>query len=161
VRFYRYVSRADSITISVWNQKSVHKRRGFLGCVKLLASAIQRLKDTGCKKLLTSIALCGALMFRTVCFIDQRLDLSKDSETDDDIVVRGQVVGEAIVPCSSPRLMFPGNRIGSAIISRHDGRRFHYEGFASRFRSVSRMIALSLSRFLGEFGCTSGPITCG
>jgi hypothetical protein len=139
VRFYRYVSRADSITISVWNQKSVHKRRGFLGCVKLLASAIQRLKDTGY----------------------QRLDLSKDSETDDDIVVRGQVVGEAIVPCSSPRLMFPGNRIGSAIISRHDGRRFHYEGFASRFRSVSRMIALSLSRFLGEFGCTSGPITCG
>uniref|UniRef100_A0A665VR73 HECT-type E3 ubiquitin transferase n=1 Tax=Echeneis naucrates TaxID=173247 RepID=A0A665VR73_ECHNA len=49
-----YIGKADSITISVWNHKKIHKKQGagFLGCVRLLSSAINRLKDTGCKYLL-------------------------------------------------------------------------------------------------------------
>ena len=47
----RYIGKADSITISVWNHKKIHKKQGagFLGCVRLLSNAINRLKDTGCK----------------------------------------------------------------------------------------------------------------
>uniref|UniRef100_A0A8C5GSA5 E3 ubiquitin-protein ligase SMURF1 n=1 Tax=Gouania willdenowi TaxID=441366 RepID=A0A8C5GSA5_GOUWI len=46
-----YIGKADSITISVWNHKKIHKKQGagFLGCVRLLSNAINRLKDTGCK----------------------------------------------------------------------------------------------------------------
>lgn len=46
-----YLGRGDGITISVWNQRKVLKKHGsgFLGCVRILASTIQRLKDTGCK----------------------------------------------------------------------------------------------------------------
>lgn len=46
-----YLGRGDAITISVWNQRKVLKKNGsgFLGCVRILASTIQRLKDTGCK----------------------------------------------------------------------------------------------------------------
>lgn len=49
--FSRYVGKTDSITISVWNHKKIHKKQGagFLGCVRLLSNAISRLKDTGCK----------------------------------------------------------------------------------------------------------------
>uniref|UniRef100_A0A4W6FWR4 HECT-type E3 ubiquitin transferase n=1 Tax=Lates calcarifer TaxID=8187 RepID=A0A4W6FWR4_LATCA len=48
-----YIGKADSITISVWNHKKIHKKQGagFLGCVRLLSNAINRLKDTGCKYL--------------------------------------------------------------------------------------------------------------
>ncbi|XP_040607263.1 E3 ubiquitin-protein ligase SMURF1 isoform X3 [Mesocricetus auratus] len=44
-----YVGKTDSITISVWNHKKIHKKQGagFLGCVRLLSNAISRLKDTG------------------------------------------------------------------------------------------------------------------
>ncbi|XP_048870324.1 E3 ubiquitin-protein ligase SMURF1 isoform X3 [Brienomyrus brachyistius] len=44
-----YVGKSDSITISVWNHRKIHKKQGagFLGCVKLLSNAISRLKDTG------------------------------------------------------------------------------------------------------------------
>lgn len=47
----RYVGHKDSITISVWNYKKVHKKQGagFLGCIRILANSIQRLKDTGCE----------------------------------------------------------------------------------------------------------------
>ena len=51
------LSSEDSITISVWNDKKIHTKKdgivklnnsaAFLGCVKLLSNAIQRLKDTG------------------------------------------------------------------------------------------------------------------
>lgn len=46
-----FLSRGDGITISVLNQKKVHKNSGsgFLGCVRITASTVQRLKDTGCK----------------------------------------------------------------------------------------------------------------
>ena len=45
-----YIGKTDSITISVWNHKKIHKRQGagFLGCIRLLSNAISRLKDTGC-----------------------------------------------------------------------------------------------------------------
>uniref|UniRef100_A0AAQ5YUS4 HECT-type E3 ubiquitin transferase n=1 Tax=Amphiprion ocellaris TaxID=80972 RepID=A0AAQ5YUS4_AMPOC len=45
-----YIGKSDSITISVWNHKKIHKKQGagFLGCVRLLSNAINRLKDTGC-----------------------------------------------------------------------------------------------------------------
>lgn len=47
---YSYLSRSDSVTISVWNSRKVHKRQGagFLGCVRLNPGSIARLKDTGC-----------------------------------------------------------------------------------------------------------------
>uniref|UniRef100_A0AAQ5YH92 HECT-type E3 ubiquitin transferase n=1 Tax=Amphiprion ocellaris TaxID=80972 RepID=A0AAQ5YH92_AMPOC len=66
-----YIGKADSITISVWNHKKIHKKQGagFLGCVRLLSNAINRLKDTGY----------------------QRLDLNKLGPNDND-TVRGQIV---------------------------------------------------------------------
>ncbi|XP_057668198.1 E3 ubiquitin-protein ligase SMURF2 [Diorhabda carinulata] len=44
-----YISKSDSITISVWNHRKVHKKQGsgFLGCVRIVNNLIQRLKDTG------------------------------------------------------------------------------------------------------------------
>uniref|UniRef100_A0AAZ3RE69 E3 ubiquitin-protein ligase SMURF1 n=1 Tax=Oncorhynchus tshawytscha TaxID=74940 RepID=A0AAZ3RE69_ONCTS len=67
-----YIGKSDSITISVWNHKKIHKKQGagFLGCVRLLSNAINRLKDTGY----------------------QRLDLNKLGPNDND-TVRGQIVG--------------------------------------------------------------------
>ncbi|MFT7812037.1 E3 ubiquitin-protein ligase SMURF1-like isoform X1 [Arapaima gigas] len=66
-----YIGKSDSITISVWNQKKIHKKQGagFLGCVRLLSNAISRLKDTGY----------------------QRLELCKLNASDSD-TVRGQIV---------------------------------------------------------------------
>ncbi|XP_054165031.1 E3 ubiquitin-protein ligase SMURF2-like [Oppia nitens] len=66
-----YITRTDSVTISIWNQKKIHKKAGagFLGCVKIMPNDIQSLKDTGY----------------------QRLDLHKFREEDQDIV-RGQLV---------------------------------------------------------------------
>ena len=48
-----FLTKADSVTISVWDDKKVHKKKGagFLGCVRLLATAITRLKDTGYQRL--------------------------------------------------------------------------------------------------------------
>lgn len=48
-----YVGKSDTITISVWNDKKVHKKTGagFLGCVRLLSNSINRLKDTGYQRL--------------------------------------------------------------------------------------------------------------
>ncbi|XP_053152407.1 E3 ubiquitin-protein ligase SMURF2 isoform X3 [Hemicordylus capensis] len=73
--FQRYIGKSDSITISVWNHKKIHKKQGagFLGCVRLLSNAINRLKDTGY----------------------QRLDLCKLGPNDND-TVRGQIVGAAV-----------------------------------------------------------------
>lgn len=54
VRYDLYVGVNDAITISVWNDKKVHKGSrgaGFLGCVRLLNNAINRLKDTGFQRL--------------------------------------------------------------------------------------------------------------
>uniref|UniRef100_T1JG98 E3 ubiquitin-protein ligase n=1 Tax=Strigamia maritima TaxID=126957 RepID=T1JG98_STRMM len=66
-----YIGKLDSITISIWNHKKIHKKQGagFLGCVRIMSNAIQRLKDTGY----------------------QRLDLCK-TNPDDQETVRGQVV---------------------------------------------------------------------
>lgn len=48
-----YLGKNDSITISVWNHKKIHKKQGagFLGCVRIMANAIQRIKDTGYRRL--------------------------------------------------------------------------------------------------------------
>jgi len=48
-----YLGKNDAVTISVWNDKKVHKKNGagFLGCVRLLGAAINRLKDTGYQRL--------------------------------------------------------------------------------------------------------------
>lgn len=48
-----FLGRTDGITISVWNHRKIHKKQGggFLGCVRISATTIQRLKDTGCKYL--------------------------------------------------------------------------------------------------------------
>ncbi|KAL0279040.1 UNVERIFIED_CONTAM: hypothetical protein PYX00_000684 [Menopon gallinae] len=44
-----YIGKCDGITISVWNHKKIHKKHGggFLGCVRIAANAVQRLRDTG------------------------------------------------------------------------------------------------------------------
>lgn len=52
--FYRYLSKGDHVTITLWNHKKIHKNiqkptSGFLGCVRLSWNQIQRYKDTGCK----------------------------------------------------------------------------------------------------------------
>ncbi|XP_025829571.1 E3 ubiquitin-protein ligase SMURF2 [Agrilus planipennis] len=66
-----YIGKTDNITISVWNHRKIHKKQGggFLGCVRLVNSLIQRLKDTGY----------------------QRLDLCKASQ-DDNEPVKGQII---------------------------------------------------------------------
>ncbi|XP_044758401.1 E3 ubiquitin-protein ligase SMURF2 [Coccinella septempunctata] len=69
--FDLYIGKNDTITISVWNHRKVIKKHGsgFLGCVKIVNSLIQRLKDTGF----------------------QCLDLGKAS-IDDPEPVKGQVI---------------------------------------------------------------------
>lgn len=49
----RYVSKSDSIEISVWNQRKTNKKKGggFLGCIKIMSNMIGRLKDTGPQRL--------------------------------------------------------------------------------------------------------------
>lgn len=44
-----YIGKTDTIIISVWNHRKVQKKQGsgFLGCVRIVNSLIQRLKDTG------------------------------------------------------------------------------------------------------------------
>ncbi|ELT97416.1 hypothetical protein CAPTEDRAFT_153266 [Capitella teleta] len=66
-----YLGQKDSITVSIWNHKKIHKKQGagFLGCVRIMSNAIQRLKDTGF----------------------QKLDLQKNKPDDND-TVRGQLV---------------------------------------------------------------------
>ncbi|KAL1131163.1 hypothetical protein AAG570_012400 [Ranatra chinensis] len=66
-----YISKGDGITISVWNNKKIHKKEGggFLGCVRIMSNTIHRLKDTGY----------------------QRLELGK-ANSDDADVVKGQIV---------------------------------------------------------------------
>ena len=66
-----FLSRSDSIIISVWNSRKVHKRQGagFLGCVRLNPASISRLKDTGY----------------------QRLNLSKNLPNEDESI-RGQLI---------------------------------------------------------------------
>ncbi|KAF7993940.1 hypothetical protein HCN44_011209 [Aphidius gifuensis] len=66
-----YIGKNDGITISVWNHRKIHKKQGggFLGCVKIQSSTIQRLKDTGY----------------------QRLELCK-AQIDDTDVIKGQIV---------------------------------------------------------------------
>ena len=66
-----FLGSKDVITITVWNHKKIHKKHGagFLGCVRIMSNAIQRLKDTGFQKL------------------DLQKKHSSDSET-----VRGQIV---------------------------------------------------------------------
>ncbi|CAL1527475.1 unnamed protein product [Lymnaea stagnalis] len=66
-----FVGHTDSITISLWNHKKVHKKQGagFLGCVRIMSNAIHQLKDTGF----------------------QRLDLQRQNSEDTD-AVRGQIV---------------------------------------------------------------------
>ncbi|XP_011404591.1 PREDICTED: E3 ubiquitin-protein ligase SMURF1-like [Amphimedon queenslandica] len=66
-----FLCRSDSVTISIWNSRKVHKRQGagFLGCVRLNPSSVNRLKDTGY----------------------QRLNLGKNLPNDDE-AVRGQLI---------------------------------------------------------------------
>ncbi|ESN93979.1 hypothetical protein HELRODRAFT_115219 [Helobdella robusta] len=51
--FDLYVGPKDSILVSIWNQKKAHKKQGagFLGCVRIMSNAIQRLKDSGFQKI--------------------------------------------------------------------------------------------------------------
>ncbi|XP_054739054.1 E3 ubiquitin-protein ligase Smurf1 [Anastrepha obliqua] len=64
-----FVGSNDAVTITVWNQRKIHKASGFLGCVRIPADSIQRLKGMGFT----------------------RLNLGKLSPEDDDMV-RGQII---------------------------------------------------------------------
>lgn len=66
-----YITKTDTITITVWNYRKAQKKQGsgFLGCVRIVSSLINRLKDTGY----------------------QRLDLTKASQ-DDSEPVKGQII---------------------------------------------------------------------
>lgn len=89
--FYRrYIGKMDAITISVWNQRKINKKEGggFLGCVRLMSNAIQRLKDTGC---IHCSQLPGLHVITLLLFLDQRLDLTKANPNDTD-QVKGQIV---------------------------------------------------------------------
>lgn len=85
-----YLNRGDSITITIWNHKKIHKKQGsgFLGCVRILSSTIQRLKDTGY----------------------QRLELCKASP-DDPEPVKGQIIVSLMTregPCGGNPLAVVG-----------------------------------------------------
>ncbi|XP_052266366.1 E3 ubiquitin-protein ligase SMURF2-like isoform X1 [Dreissena polymorpha] len=69
--FDLYIGQLDSVTISIWNHKKIHKKQGagFLGCVRIMSNTITQLKDTGF----------------------QRLDLQRNN-ADDTEPVRGQIV---------------------------------------------------------------------
>lgn len=66
-----FLSRSDSVTVSVWNHRKVHRKEGagFLGCVRLTPTTITRLRDTGY----------------------QRLNLTRNSPDDEDSI-RGQLI---------------------------------------------------------------------
>uniref|UniRef100_W8C5H1 E3 ubiquitin-protein ligase SMURF1 n=3 Tax=Ceratitis capitata TaxID=7213 RepID=W8C5H1_CERCA len=64
-----FVGSADAVTITVWNQRKIHKASGFLGCVRIPSHSIQSLKGMGFT----------------------RLNLGKLSPEDDDMV-RGEIV---------------------------------------------------------------------
>lgn len=69
--FDLFIGSKDTITISVWNQRKIHKKHAaaFLGCVRIPHNSIMRLKDTGY----------------------QRLDLTKCSN-DDPEPIKGQII---------------------------------------------------------------------
>uniref|UniRef100_A0A0K8U308 E3 ubiquitin-protein ligase SMURF1 n=3 Tax=Bactrocera latifrons TaxID=174628 RepID=A0A0K8U308_BACLA len=64
-----FIGNNDAVTITVWNQRKIHKASGFLGCVRIPADSIQKLKGMGFT----------------------RLNLGKLSPEDDDMV-RGQII---------------------------------------------------------------------
>lgn len=66
-----YLGQNDGIAISIWNHRKLQKKHGsgFLGCVRISATMILRLKDTGY----------------------QRLNLSKSSPDDQD-QIKGQII---------------------------------------------------------------------
>ncbi|KAJ3624651.1 hypothetical protein MTP99_018256 [Tenebrio molitor] len=85
-----YIGRNDTITISVWNHRKVIKKQGsgFLGCVRIVNSHIQRLRDTGY----------------------QCLDLGKASQEDSE-PVKGQIIVSLLSrdgPCSGTPLAVVG-----------------------------------------------------
>ncbi|XP_011184621.2 E3 ubiquitin-protein ligase Smurf1 isoform X1 [Zeugodacus cucurbitae] len=64
-----FIGSNDAVTITVWNHRKIHKASGFLGCVRIPADSIQKLKGMGFT----------------------RLNLGKLSPEDDDMV-RGQII---------------------------------------------------------------------
>uniref|UniRef100_A0A7N9B1U1 HECT-type E3 ubiquitin transferase n=1 Tax=Mastacembelus armatus TaxID=205130 RepID=A0A7N9B1U1_9TELE len=102
-----YIGKADSITISVWNHKKIHKKQGagFLGCVRLLSNAINRLKDTGCKY------LCVFKCMLYVFFTENRLFVSVSLQSRDRIGTGGPVVD-----CSPSEYSSPSGRPLSCVV---------------------------------------------
>ena len=61
----RFLSRNDTVTVSVWDNRKVHKKEGagFLGCVRLTPPTITHLKDTGCESLNYLMQLVGEVWY--------------------------------------------------------------------------------------------------
>ena len=55
----RLLQKTDTLTISVWNQRKALRREGagFMGCVRLLPSAVKRLLNVGCKWMVSERAV--------------------------------------------------------------------------------------------------------
>lgn len=107
-----FLGRNDSITITVWNQRKIHKGSGFLGCVRIPPETIQRLKGAGCKLQHTNENALSHInkWYLFLLFLVQRLDLGKFS-TDDDEMVRGQIIIAFLSkdgPCSGNPLAIVG-----------------------------------------------------
>lgn len=106
-----FLFRGDGVTISVWNQKKMHKNSssGFLGCVRITASTVQRLKDTGCESYDIFRPKSDNLL---LSIVDQRMDLCKSSP-DDQTPVKGQIIismlsRDAITGTGNPGLAIVG-----------------------------------------------------
>ena len=114
---YRFLSRSDSVTVGVWNNRKVHKREGagFLGCVRLGPTTITRLKDTGCEWFPSFLFAftCNRSHFKFPMVngmwswfpsslpADQRLNLTKNNP-DDEEMIRGQLICESYLTPPQP-----------------------------------------------------------
>ncbi|KAF3846920.1 hypothetical protein F7725_003998 [Dissostichus mawsoni] len=78
-----YIGKSDSITISVWNHKKIHKKQGagFLGCVRLLSNAINRLKDTGYQRLDLNKLKYSSPGRPLSCIVDENTPVSTNGAT--------------------------------------------------------------------------------
>ncbi|XP_016124963.1 E3 ubiquitin-protein ligase SMURF2-like [Sinocyclocheilus grahami] len=93
-----YIGKSDSITISVWNHKKIHKKQGagFLGCVRLLSNSINRLKDTGFQSVSNNHGLKPASEYSSPgrplsCLVDENTPIMTPN-------------GAAGVPADDPRV---------------------------------------------------------
>lgn len=90
----RFLSRSDSVTVSVWNQRKVLRQNGkegagFLGCVKLTPSLITKVKDRGCKLIKSSLSIQSEYDL-ILSFSVQTLNLVRKSHEEEE-TIKGEI----------------------------------------------------------------------